>query len=279
LAARAVATLSSKGRGRRGCRSAGTATVVRAAGPYKHCSIHPYFTILDEAAARPIMEEFVEKTKHESGCIWYGWDKVGDKLFCNEAYVDADAVAAHLENVGPCIEKILNGPAKLEGIAFHGPAAELEKLKETAANLSAGLLAVDSGVNFMTVENGPTTNPFTLCTIHPYFTIIDEAAAKPIMDEFVEKTKAEKGCVYYGWTKEGNQLFCREGYVDGDAVLAHLDNVGELIGKILDGPAKLDRIEFHGPAAELEKLKATADSLGATCYPCDSGFQRYEKAA
>ena len=35
------------------------------------------------------------------------------------------------------------------------------------------------------------------------------------MAEFVERTKAEYGCVYYGWTKQGDKLFCREAYVDG----------------------------------------------------------------
>ena len=27
--------------------------------------------------------------QNESGCLWYAWDRSGDKLFCNEAYEDA----------------------------------------------------------------------------------------------------------------------------------------------------------------------------------------------
>mmetsp|Transcript_38911 Transcript_38911/g.100762 ORF Transcript_38911/g.100762 Transcript_38911/m.100762 type:complete len:109 (+) Transcript_38911:305-631(+) len=101
-------------------------------------------------------------------------------------------------------------------------------------------------------------HPRSLCTIHPYFTILDQAAARDVMDEFVARSKTEAGCVYYGWTKVGDKLFCREGYTDGDAVLAHLGNVGSCI--------------------ELEKLKETAANLGAALYAHDSGFQRYEKA-
>ena len=41
-----------------------------------------------------------------------------------------------------------------------------------------------------------------------------------------QKTKTEAGCIYYGWTIAGDKLFCREGYVDGAAANAHLENVG-----------------------------------------------------
>merc|ERR1711924_303798 len=89
----------------------------------------------------------------------------------------------------------------------------------------------------------------TSLTIHPYFTILDKEKALPIMADFVERTRNEEGCIYYGWDLVGNKLFCRESYVDGKAVNAHLENVGPCIGAILaDGVATLDRIEIHGPA-------------------------------
>lgn len=242
------------------------------------CSIHPYFTVVDEAAARPILADFVAKTRAESGCMWYGWNKLGDKLFCEEAYVDAAAVLAHLENIATCLEQMLDGPAKLDSIELHGPAAELQKLKESAEKIGATCFSVDSGFSSVAITGAPA-NPKTICSIHPYFTVVDEVAAKPIMDEFVEKTKAESGCLYYGWTKTtDNKLFCREAYIDGEAILAHLKSVGPLLEKVLAGPTKLDRLEFHGPAAELEKLKDTASSLGALCFATDSGFQKCERA-
>ena len=92
--------------------------------------IRPYFTVLDWDKARPIMAEFVKRTATEERMIFYGWDINGDTLHCREAYLDGAAVNKHLENVGSCIGELLaEGVAKLDTIAIHGPAAELEKVK------------------------------------------------------------------------------------------------------------------------------------------------------
>merc|ERR1711939_638609 len=116
--------------------------------------------------------------------------------------------------------------------------------------------------------------------IRPTFTVTDWAAAVPIMKEFVALTRNEEGCLYYGWTRTGeDQLRCREAYVSGDAVNAHLANVGDCIGKLLaEGVAKLDSIEIHGPEAEVEKTKAGTSELGTKYYTTHSGFTRYSKA-
>merc|ERR1712144_104222 len=109
----------------------------------------------------------------------------------------------------------------------------------------------------------------------PSVTIKDWSLAAPIMAEFVEATKTEKGCVYYGWTKVGDKLFCREAYKNAEGVLAHLDNVGALVGKMLEAAATLDKIELHGPPAEMDKCKATMDGFGTTYWAIDSGFQNF----
>ena len=87
------------------------------------------------------------------------------------------------------------------------------------------------------------------------------------MKEFVEATNKETGAVYYGWTRQGDTLFCREAYTDAAGALAHLDNVGSLVGKMLEAAASLDKIELHGPEAELEKCKEKMDGFGTTCEP------------
>ena len=242
-------------------------------GPYTFLTIQPTFTVTDWAAAAPIMAEFVERTKTETGCIYYGWSRAGDKLFCREAYVDAAGVLAHLDNVGACVGKLLDGPATLDKIELHGPKEELDKCKAGMDGLGTTYWEVDSGFTGMSKEVSSVRTAQTLCTIQPTFTVADWEAAAPIMAEFVEKTKTEAGCVYYGWTKVGDKLFCREAYVDAAAVLAHLDNVGPCVGKILDGPASLDGIELHGPKDELDKCKAAMDGLGTTYWAVDSGFQ------
>ena len=118
--------------------------------------------------------------------------------------------------------------------------------------------------------------PIGFVTIQPTFTIIDKSKAEAIMKKFVESTKKEEGCIYYGWTVSGDKLFCREAYKDGDAANAHLANVGKHIEEILaDGVAKLDSIEIHGMPKCLEKVKPGTKDLGTKYYEVHSGFSRF----
>ena len=61
------------------------------------------------------------------------------------------------------------------------------------------------------------SKPYTFLTIQPTFTVQDWSSAKPIMEEFVTRTRREANCMYYGWSKTGDKpgdkLFCREGVV------------------------------------------------------------------
>merc|ERR1712178_564496 len=224
---------------------------------YTLMTIQPTFTVSDWAAAEPIMAEFVEATKKETGCIYYGWstDKSNNKLFCREAYIDAAAALAHLENIGALVGKLLESAATLDQIELHGPAAEVEKCKEKMDGFGTKYFAIDSGFSCMVKDTSAPEVPQTIMTIQPTFTVSDWAVAEPIMAEFVEATKKETGCIYYGWTRNDDKLFCREAYVDAAASLAHLENIGALVGKLLESAATLDQIEFHGPAAEVEKCK------------------------
>ncbi|MEM7396434.1 MAG: hypothetical protein AAF492_29210, partial [Verrucomicrobiota bacterium] len=55
----------------------------------------------------------------------------------------------------------------------------------------------------------------------------------------------------------------------GEGVLAHLENVGDLLGELLK-ISDLARLELHGPAEELEKVKAALADLNPTyfAYAC-----------
>ena len=213
----------------------------------------------------------------EKGCLWYAWDRAGDKLFCNEAYADAQAVLTHMETLG----KVGNfdGAAKLTSIEFHGPSVELEKLRDTAKAVNAVMFTEDQNASFMhPMAPGAATAaaPASLCTVHAYYDLTDEGKAEPVLADLAAKTKTEKGCVYYGWTKAGDTLFCREGYLDSEAVLAHLSNVASCNG--LATCTRLRRLEIHGPAPQLEKLRKPAEQMKAQCFERHAGFQRVEMA-
>jgi quinol monooxygenase YgiN len=110
-------------------------------------------------------------------------------------------------------------------------------------------------------------------SIHPYFKVNDGKMAefKSYLPQFVEKTATEEGCLYYHFTiKDDAVVFCREAYVNGEAALAHLENVGELLGKALE-ISELLRLELHGPEAELAKLREPLKDLNPEWFVFETG--------
>lgn len=99
-------------------------------------------------------------------------------------------------------------------------------------------------------------------SLHPYFKVragqLD--AAKALLPQFVAKTQTEAKMLYYEFSLNGDEVFCREAYTDAAGVLAHLDNVGALLGEMLK-VADVVRVEVHGPAAELDQLRGPLGGL------------------
>jgi quinol monooxygenase YgiN len=246
--------------------------------PYSSvCSINPSFTVQDWTKAEAIMQDFVEKTKTESGCVYYGWCRTGDKLKCREAYVDGAAINVHLENVGPCIQALLaDGIATLDSIDIQCPSDQVGVVKPGTEALGTTYFEVHSGFTNMTSAAGGGDSSYTLCTIHPTFTVQDWAKAEAIMQDFVEKTKIETGCVYYGWCRTGDKLKCREAYVDGAAINTHLENVGPCIQALLgEGIATLDDIFIQCPSDQVGVVKPGTEALGTAYFEVHSGFSKY----
>jgi quinol monooxygenase YgiN len=106
-------------------------------------------------------------------------------------------------------------------------------------------------------------------SLHPYFEVhpgkLD--AIKAMLPQFVEKTATEKACLFYEFSTNGDELFCREAYETAEGLLAHLDNIGGLLMEMLK-ISDLTRVEVHGPAAELEKLKAPLAHLNPAWFAC-----------
>lgn len=113
------------------------------------------------------------------------------------------------------------------------------------------------------------------CTIVPYFKVpsgrLDDF--KALCERFMEKTQTESKCLYYGFSFDGNQVHCREGYEDADGLLAHLENVGKLLEEALTIGEVL-RLEVHGPEAELAKLRGPMADLNPQFFTLEYGFRR-----
>lgn len=114
----------------------------------------------------------------------------------------------------------------------------------------------------------------SIVSIHPYFKVQTDKLEefKSLLPEFVAKTSTEKGCLYYHFTISDDVVFCREAYVDGDAALAHLDNVGSLLEKAL-GMAELQRLELHGGETELAKLREPLGGLNPQWFVFQDGVE------
>ena len=99
-------------------------------------SLHPYFKVhpgkLD--AIKAMLPQFVEKTGSEKGCLFYEFSTNGDVLFCREAYENSEGLLAHIDNIGGLLAEVMK-MADLTRFEVHGPAAELEKLKNPLADL------------------------------------------------------------------------------------------------------------------------------------------------
>ncbi len=130
------------------------------------------------------------------------------------------------------------------------------------------LLATTKKVIFMATKD-------TCCTIVPYFQVQNGNldAFKELCEKFVETTGSESKCLYYGFGFDGDLAHCREGYKDAEGLLAHLDNVGALLGEALK-IADITRLEVHGPAEELSKLREPLADLNPQYFVLEYGFRR-----
>ena len=113
------------------------------------------------------------------------------------------------------------------------------------------------------------------CTIVPYFKVSSGKlpAFRALCEQFVAKTQGEERCLYYGFSFDGDQVHCREGYRDADGLLAHLENVGTLLQEALK-IAEIARLEVHGPPDELAKLRAPLAGLKPQFFTLEYGFRR-----
>ena len=115
------------------------------------------------------------------------------------------------------------------------------------------------------------TLPLNFVSIHPYFKAHPGKleAFKAGLPAFRAKTATEKGNLFYEFTINGDEVFCREGYTGADALLAHLENVGALLAEAFK-IADLVRLEVHGPTAELDKLRAPLAHLKPEWFVCSA---------
>lgn len=113
------------------------------------------------------------------------------------------------------------------------------------------------------------------CTIVPYFEVqegkMDEF--KALLPEMVAQTKEEPLCMFYSFFIHENTVHCREGYENALGVLKHVERIGPLLEKAL-AISEITRLEIHGPAPELAKLKEPLAELNPAYFTLEVGYRR-----
>jgi quinol monooxygenase YgiN len=104
-------------------------------------------------------------------------------------------------------------------------------------------------------------------SLHPYFKVrpgkLEQFKAK--LPQLVAQTDKETKCLFYEFSVNGDEAFCREAYADAEGLLAHLGNVDALLKELL-AMADVIRVEVHGPARELDKLKGLMAHLSPSWF-------------
>ena len=113
------------------------------------------------------------------------------------------------------------------------------------------------------------------CTIVPYFKVhagkMEEF--KKLCRQFLELTRQEPKCLFYGFSFDNDNAHCREGYEGASGLLEHLNNVGSLLPEVFK-LADMTRIEVHGPQEELEKLQGPLADFKPQYFTLEYGFRR-----
>jgi quinol monooxygenase YgiN len=116
--------------------------------PENVVSIHPYFRVKPGALAeaRKLLGEMVARTASETANLYYDFTINGDVVFCREAYVGAEGLLKHLDNVGPVLAEFLK-IAEVLRVEVHGARAHLDQLRGPLANLNPEWFVLECGVS------------------------------------------------------------------------------------------------------------------------------------
>jgi len=114
-----------------------------------------------------------------------------------------------------------------------------------------------------------------IVSIHPYFKVDPGKmdAFKALLPAFCATTATEPLCLGYDFTISDNVIFCRESYLGAEGALAHINNVGALLDEAMK-ISQLLRLEFHGPAEELDKMRPHMASLNPLWFVRECGMPK-----
>jgi hypothetical protein len=263
-------------------------------------TLAPYFKLKNAEKFKELWKADYTKFAHKDDCVHYAFTFTDDgRAHCREAYKDAAGVIQHITDVlgvfhhnnaeSGCIHP---DNAELEKLEIHGPAEELEKIKQSDfAKLPFEYFVTEWGFR----PAKPAMENDTVVHLYPYFKLKNEEHFKKIWRDAYPATQghaeAEKTHQYAfsfceNYMEGGKYASCRESYADAESMLLHISNVSgqfhaddAATGSIHEDNAALDRLEIHGPADQLEVVKNTEGikDLEWTYFTTEWGFRNETK--
>jgi len=240
-------------------------------------SIMTYWQVQDRTAFLRSCQRIKDLVKRAPGVKYYGFSMSGDVAVSKEGHANLASYLLHLRNVQEHWFEAMSA-ATMTNMEAHGPKTQVEQLEESLKDLLSSNWAYAEGAFIVPAKYlqqavpGRLASDETLCVL-VYWDIRDYAKFLAGVKDFQDLTKQEDKVRYYGFCLCGAKAICREGYDCAEGFLEHLQNV--------DGPLKaamevadVARVEVHGPASEVDKLREPLSSFPAVfwSYPDDTFF-------
>jgi len=256
------------------------AVAVPQVSPFKSApdttvSVMTYWTVHDNHGFIRCNQRVKDLIKRAPGVKYYGFSMTGNVAVSKEGHANVASYLLHLRNVQDLWFEAMSS-ATMTNMEAHGPKAQVEQLEESLKDLLSSHWAYAEGAFFVPSKYLAQAIPGRLAadetlTVLVYWNVRDYAKFLAGVQNFQTLTKNEEKVRYYGFCLSGAKAICREGYDCAEGFLEHLKNVDEPLKAAME-VADIDRIEVHGPAMEVEKLREPLSTFPAVfwSYPNDS---------
>ena len=109
-------------------------------------------------------------------------------------------------------------------------------------------------------------------SVHPYFKVHPGKVAEfqAILPDMIAKVAAEPGTLAYEIGANGDEFMFREAYDGAAGWQSHMANTDPIVARLLQ-VATVRRLEIHGPAQELDKLRAQVSAMNPVWYIRETG--------
>jgi hypothetical protein len=252
--------------------------------PDSTLSIMTYWTVQNNDAFLRCSQRIKELVKKAPGVRYYGFSMAGNVAVSKEGHANVASYMLHLRNAQGLWFEAMSA-ATMTNMEVHGPKERVEELEDALKDLVSSHWAYADGAFFIPAKYLAQAIPGRLAsdetlTVLVYWSIRDYARFLAGVKNFQDLTKQEEKVRYYGFCLSGAKAICREGYDCAEGFLEHLKNVGEPLEAAME-VASITRVEVHGPAAEVEKLRNPLSTFPAVfwSYPNDSFVVPEEYAA